>query len=239
MEKSLSIGKITVHFPDHNSKEFSIFEDLASLFNIETNYDAEQFLKKKIKENGITKKIDFDSEGDFVSIRTRNASLILDIAFLINELANISIDKVLKKEYKKILSAVKPPNKQKWGLGDIFLIPLEDGTNYFGQIVELIEGVFPICVVFNFNNSDMPSIGEIVSSEIIAALSISTSYLNDYTIKVILKSEPSVQIQKNIRRDPIRRTQYSGSTLFDFCNDFKKKSTKFYSFTENLEYVIR
>ncbi|MDR7002924.1 hypothetical protein [Neobacillus niacini] len=134
MESSLSIGKITVQFPDHSSKEFFIFEDLASLFNFETSYEAEKFIKKRLKDNGITKKVDFDSESDFVSIRTRNADVILEIAILINEIASSPIDKDAIKDFKKLLLAAKPPKKQKWGIGDIFSIPLSDQTFFLDKL---------------------------------------------------------------------------------------------------------
>jgi hypothetical protein len=57
MESSLLVGKITINFPDYSSKEFFIFEDLAELYNFETNYEAEKYIYKKLKENGITKKV--------------------------------------------------------------------------------------------------------------------------------------------------------------------------------------
>jgi hypothetical protein len=115
---------------------------------------------------------------------------------------------------------------------------IEDGTFYFCQIVELIEGTFPICVVFNLNKGVKPTLQEIVSSEIIAAASISSFYLDDFTYKVILTTEPLVKIQEKIRRDPIRRTQYHVSIFIEFCTDYRKKSTKSYSITDNLQYVI-
>ncbi|MFB3164606.1 Imm26 family immunity protein [Neobacillus sp. 179-J 1A1 HS] len=237
MESSLLVGKIAINFPDYSSKEFFIFEDLAELFNFETNYEAEKYIKKKLKENG-TKKVSIDSESDFVSIQTKSHSLILDIAILINELANVSLDKETIRDLKNTLISVKPPKKQKWRLGDIFTIPIEDGTFYFGQIVELIEGTFPICVVFNLNKSVTPTLQELVSSEIIAAASISSFYLDDFTYKVIITTEPLFQIQEKIRRDPIRRTQYHDSIFIEFCTDYRKKSPKFYSITDNLQYVM-
>ncbi|MDF2035684.1 hypothetical protein P2R12_01640 [Cytobacillus oceanisediminis] len=238
MESSLLVGKITINFPDYSSKEFFIFEDLAELFNFETNYDAERYLKKKLKDKGITKKVSIDSESDFVSIRTKSHSLILDIAILINEIANVSLDKETIRDLKNTLISVKPPKKQDWGLGDIFSIPIEDGTKYFGQIVELIEDTFPICVVFNLNKSGLPTLQELVSSQIIAAASISSFYLDDFTYKVILTAEPLVQIQEKIRRDPIRRIQCQDSIFIEFCTDYRKKSPKSYSITYNLQYVM-
>jgi hypothetical protein len=163
--------------------------------------------------------------------------LILDIAILINEIANVSFDRETIRDLKYTLISVKPPKKQKWRLGDIFTIPIEDGTFYFGQIVELIEGTFPICVVFNLNKSGTPTLQELVSSKIIAAASISSFYLDDFTYKVIITTGPLIQIQEKIRRDPIRRTQYHDSIFIEFCTDDRKKSSKFYSIKDNLQNV--
>ena len=239
MESSFLVGKVNIHLPDYSSKEFYIFEDLAVLFNFETNYEAKNYINEKLKENGITKKVSIDSESDFVSIRTKSHRLILDIAILINEIANVSLDKKSIKDLESMLTSVKPPKKQKWKLGDIFTITIEDGTFFFGQIVDLIEGISPICVVFDLNKSESPTLQEIVSSEIIAAASISSFYLNDYTYKVIITTEPLVKIQEIIRHDPIRRTQYHDSIFIEFCTDFKKKSPKFYSIKDNLQYVLK
>jgi hypothetical protein len=183
MESSLSIGKITVHFPDHSSKEFFIFEDLASLFNFETNYEAEKFIKKKMKDNGITKKVDFDSESDLVSIRTRNPDVILEIAILINEIASSPIDKDAIKDFKNLLLAIKPPKKQKWGIGDIFSIPLSDQTYYFGQIVGKIEGLTPICIILNLNKKGLPEVAELNSSDTLGALSFIPDRMDNFIMQ--------------------------------------------------------
>jgi hypothetical protein len=239
MEKSLSIGKIAVHFPDHSSKEFCIFDDLASLFNLETNYDAEKFLKKKIRENGITKNIDFDSESDFVSLRTRNASLILEVAILINELANISIDKESKEVFKKILFAFKPSKKQIWEIGDIFSIPLSDQTYYFGQIIGKIGGLWPICIILNKNKNVLPDKEELTSADIVGALSFIPDRLDNFTFKVVNNLPVLRQVDEKVKRNPILYSQYTSNCIIDFCEEFKNRGTssKYWGFIDNKNYL--
>ncbi|XCS12081.1 hypothetical protein GBG21_04645 [Aeribacillus pallidus] len=43
LENYLQVGLVKIFLPDHNSKEFFIFEDLATLLDIESNLEAEFF----------------------------------------------------------------------------------------------------------------------------------------------------------------------------------------------------
>lgn len=47
---TLQIGKIRMFIPDFSSKEYIIFEDLAGLLDLETNYDAMVFIRNQVKE---------------------------------------------------------------------------------------------------------------------------------------------------------------------------------------------
>jgi len=240
LENYLQVGLVKIFLPDHNSKEFFIFEDLATLLDIESNFEAEFFLKKKIKESGIKGKITLDSESDYVSLRTKNASLILSVALLINNLKKYSIEEEVITEYNKFLTSWKTPKKQKWGIGDIFSIPLSDGTYYFGQIVELVEGLTPICILFDVNKNTLPEYTELAKAEILTALSFIPDKLNDYSFKVINNLPLFAKIKENIRRDPVRNIQHSSITLVYYCEDikFNKGSYKFESITSNREFVI-
>ena len=46
---TLQIGKIRMFIPDFSSKEYIIFEDLAGLLDLETNYDAMVLYEIKLK----------------------------------------------------------------------------------------------------------------------------------------------------------------------------------------------
>ena len=47
---TLQIGKIRMFIPDFSSKEYIIFEDLAGLLDLETNYDAMVLYEIKLKK---------------------------------------------------------------------------------------------------------------------------------------------------------------------------------------------
>ena len=47
---TLQVGKIRMFIPDFSSKEYIIFEDLAGLLDLETNYDAMVFIRNQVKE---------------------------------------------------------------------------------------------------------------------------------------------------------------------------------------------
>ena len=47
---TLQVGKIRMFIPDFSSKEYIIFEDLAGLLDLETNYDAMVLYEIKLKK---------------------------------------------------------------------------------------------------------------------------------------------------------------------------------------------
>ena len=47
---TLQIGRIRMFIPDFSSKEYIIFEDLAGLLDLETNYDAMVLYEIKLKK---------------------------------------------------------------------------------------------------------------------------------------------------------------------------------------------
>jgi hypothetical protein len=240
MESFLSIGKIIVNLPDHSSKEFFIFEDLATLFNLESNYKAKSFIKKKIKEHGKKKKLDIDSETDFVSIRTKNARAILETAILINEIANEPINMDLIKEVEKKLMAFKPQRKQQWVIGDVFSIPLSDKTFYFGQIIAL-NGSTPACIILNLNKNIniLVEDTELTLANVLGALSFIPDRIDNFTFKVI-KNLPLIrQADEKVKRNPIKDSQYSSVGIINFCEEIKSRgaSSTYWGFIDNKNYL--
>ncbi|QGS69154.1 hypothetical protein CV093_14825 [Oceanobacillus sp. 143] len=80
--------------PDASTSYFLIDNDLAELFKLETNNEAIKLLRKTVREKiepYLYKRIGFDYESSAVIIRTTNAELILEIAIVINELANANL----------------------------------------------------------------------------------------------------------------------------------------------------
>lgn len=240
LNMSLNVGIVDILLPSYGMREFGIFEDLAELFKLETNYEAERLLKQRIKEKGIQGKVDFDSESDYVSIASKKGQIILEVAIVINELANQIIEKELVLEFMRYIDNWKMPKKQIWGVGDIFSIPISDGTFYFAQIIDLVEGVTPIIVIFDSNLDRIPDKGTIEEAKILAVLSIVSDKLDDFFFKVVMNTHPLAEIPAFIRRDPIRNIQHSGQTIIEFCQAImdNEKLDKFDEFLGNVEYLL-
>ncbi|MDC2867245.1 Imm26 family immunity protein [Bacillus sp. BP-3] len=224
LDHTLQIGKINISVPDYSSNQYVIFEDLAEFFCLETNYDAMIFIRNRVKEAGIKGKVGFDSESDYVEIYSANGKIVLQIAVLLNELMEENFVLENQKEYEQFIASWKRPRKQKWRVGDIFSISLPNKTYFFGQIVELMEGISPICVIFDLNCKHVPSKEEIKKSEVITALMFNGMEFDNYTFKVLFNMDIMGEVEENTRRDPVRNVTWHVSSLIEFCIDYKSSN---------------
>ncbi|MCR8848377.1 immunity 26/phosphotriesterase HocA family protein [Rossellomorea sp. SC111] len=224
MEMTCKLGKIEILLPDASTSYFFIDDDLAELFNLKTNNEALKLLRKTIREKvepNIYKRIGFDYESSAVIIRTTNAEFILEIALIINEIAKVSLAEQEIGIVKNQLLSHKRPKKQKWEVGDIFQIPLENGTHAFGQIVWK-DYTHPVCGLFDINKTEIPSLVEIMSYPFISILSLTPNSLDNHRWKVL--GNTNVRIQKEDvpkefnGTDCIGARSFSSGTLEDLAN---------------------
>ena len=106
--------------PDFSSKEYIIFEDLAGLLDLETNYDAMVLYEIKLKK-GIKGKVRFDSESDCVEIYSTNGKTMLQVAILVNKLIDEEFTFENKREYEQFIGSWKRPKSKNGKLGMYFL----------------------------------------------------------------------------------------------------------------------
>ncbi|MGG3890690.1 Imm26 family immunity protein [Metabacillus fastidiosus] len=236
---SLKVGKVDILLSNYGDKEFTIFENLANLFRLDTNFDAEVYLKGKIRDKGIKGKIIFDSESDYVSISSKKGETILKVATLINELSNNMLDEELLLYFEKFIMNWKTPKKQKWGKGDIFSIPLTDGSYYFAQVIDLIEDITPVIVIFNVNTDKVPTEETLKKANPLTVLSLIPDKLDNFLFRVVKNMTPLFNIPSKIRRDPIRNIQYSSQTIIEYCEAIKTKNQldSFAEFNSNVTYL--
>jgi len=80
------VGEITIHRPAGEVKQWFIYEDLTEDLGVETNYGAEQLVRRTLKKVApeLLRRIDFDSEGDGVSILAEGEADIRAVAQIIN-----------------------------------------------------------------------------------------------------------------------------------------------------------
>ncbi|WP_066073431.1 Imm26 family immunity protein [Neobacillus soli] len=220
METTCNLGEIEILLPDASNSYFFIDEDLAELFKLETNNEALKLLRKTAREKmdpNIYKHIGFDYESSAVIIRTTNAALILEIVLVINELANVNLTADEINVTKNQLLSHKRPKKQKWKVGDIFQIPLEDGTYAFGQIVWK-NYTQPVCGLFDINKKVVPTLEEIIDNPFISILTLTTTSIDNHSWKVI--GNMNVEIQKDEVPKSIDNESFSSGLLQDLANAF-------------------
>ena len=118
---TLQIGKIRMFIPDSSSKEYIIFEDLAELLDLETNYDAMVFIRNQVKGAGIKGKVRFDSESDCVEIYSTSGKTLLQVAILVNELIDEAFTFANQREYEQFIGSWKRPKSKNGKLEMYFL----------------------------------------------------------------------------------------------------------------------
>lgn len=147
------IGPIKVNFPDENENSFSIFEDCADFFGQEFQSDAYKLLKSRLKDT--KPKPSMDYEGDYLHISSANVDTIISTIEAIIELSNsdnqtkfprLDIDD-LKKEFT--IAKINRPKPKSWNTGDVFFVPLCDGSFTFGQVLNKNQCT---CVVYEFRS---------------------------------------------------------------------------------------
>jgi hypothetical protein len=82
------VGRITIQRPGGGLTEWSIFESLAGLLNVSTNYAAESLIKREVKKRNpdLTKRLHWDTEGGAVGISADAEADIRAVAEIINQI---------------------------------------------------------------------------------------------------------------------------------------------------------
>lgn len=222
METTYKLGEIEILLPDASTSYFFIDEDLAELFKLETNNEAVKLLRKTVREKmepDLYKRIGFDYESSAVIIRTTNAELILEIASIINERANVNLSEKEISIAKNQLLSHKRLKKQKWKVGDIFQIPLENSTYAFGQVV-WTSYTHPVCGLFDINKTDIPTLEEIISNPFISILSLTPNSLDNHSWKVLGNMNVRVQKKDVPKKFNGTATDFTSGILEELANAF-------------------
>jgi len=110
MKTTCRLGEIKIQLADQTTSYFFIFENLAELFKLEKNSEAVKLIRKTAREKlepYYYKRINFDYNSSVVSICTTNAELILVIARIINNLANVILsEEEISLTHKQLTGAV-------------------------------------------------------------------------------------------------------------------------------------
>jgi len=82
------VGRITIQRPGEGLEVWSIFESLAELLRVSTNYAAESLIKREVKKRNpdLAKRLDWDTEGGAVGISADAEADIRSVAEIINHI---------------------------------------------------------------------------------------------------------------------------------------------------------
>lgn len=196
-DSKLKLGPVVIHLPDATLKYFYINADLAELFGLEYSDEVPKKFNAALKAlpTGRRPKLNIDFEGDNTSIKSPKAEMILEAALLINDLSIASFKKVISSkevdQAKKALAAWKRPKKQNWKVGDVFSIPLSDGSYGFGQILDEQYKIGISCALFELKSPTMDKpVKEICGTKVISVLHTTANLLNNFHWRVFGNFNP-------------------------------------------------
>ncbi|NGY03668.1 Imm26 family immunity protein [Solimonas terrae] len=100
--------------------------------------------------------------------------------------------------------------KQKWGVGDVFEVPLRDGSAAIGQVIALEPGAMkcPICAFYAEKWRDDVS-PKLIESDLIAVLFVTPDLL-DSGVWTIVGSRLAIKPDRFVALDELRRSNFVG-----------------------------
>lgn len=211
----------TIQLPDESSAVFSIFEDLADFFGTEYQSEAYKLLKSKLKTLDLKPKPNLDFESDFTIVDSKNADTIFEVAKTIHHLTvpekkqQLS-DTELETIYLQLKKWKRPP-RQKWKIGDIFSIPLLDGTFSFGQIVGThLTSKSPILALFEIKQEQsIITDDKLIKARVLSVWNSDDEYIANHKCKILFNQEPLTN-PKNVKN----KNQSGGPNIHELANVF-------------------
>lgn len=220
MEKIL-LGAVTINFPDETISYFYISQDFVSVLNAETNFNALKDIRSILRnrlEARVYKRLDFDSESDSVVITTSKGELILKVAILINQLANIEISNQEVEKAKSLINTYKRPKKQKWKEGTVFTVPMKNNSFVLAQVLEKINSFTAFCAFYNNSYTELPNVHDELSRlKPSLLITIFTDNLDNHVYKVIDHFSPIAVVPDNETTEVIRLSYFYSSILIEFA----------------------
>jgi hypothetical protein len=185
----------TIQLPNESAAVFSIFEDLADFFGTEYQSEAFDLLKSKLKTLELKPKPNLDYESGFTQIDSKNADIIFEVAKTIHSL---SVAKKKNEFSKSELDTIygqlkkwKRPPRQKWKIGDVFSIPLLDGTFSFGQIVGThLTSKSPILALFEIKQEqNIIATDKLIEAKVLSVWNSDDENIANHKYKVLYNEE--------------------------------------------------
>jgi hypothetical protein len=219
MDKEIKFGNFDISLPDEVSSMFGIFENLTGFLGVEYQSDAVAKLQIELKKANLKPKPNIDFESDYTQIESKSADTIFNVAKIINNISEVDCRVDFKKEELddifKRLKAWKRPQRQKWEIGDILSVPMQNGSFAFGQIVGThLTKTSPILALFDLvkNNTEI-SAEELKKAKAISVYNSDEDEIKNHFFTVLFNYELLVSPEK-VRN----KGGYEGADLSTLAN---------------------
>lgn len=125
-ETSVQCGPLTVHLPDASEPTFWLMHDLAGLFELATNAEAERRLERALRAARV-RGADVDAEADFVFVHARTADAMGEVLEVLRSLADpapftseeLAATNVLMRAWRR-------PSPTSFEVAEVFAVPLAE-----------------------------------------------------------------------------------------------------------------
>lgn len=188
MAESIELGFLTIDLPTASDARFHVMHDLAGAFGLEFNADAVERLRAAWKAGGRRGRLGIDHEADFVFVDA-GRDAILEAAVLIHELAGKPLPPAEVELARAALARRRRPKAKPWRVGDLFALPLGDGTFGFGQVL----GDWPSCSLVELRAPSPAATPEaVLAARRLAILHVQRRSLDDGRWIVVGHASPAV-----------------------------------------------
>ncbi|RZK57634.1 MAG: hypothetical protein EOO91_09790 [Pedobacter sp.] len=190
MQNYIDLKEFKVYLPDGDRRSFYIYGDLRNLLGTKNNFSCIKKLKESLQELDFKPQPKFTFTELHAGIQSKDALIIF---LTIEKLMSLSVDKSktlnineMTSLKEKLLNWVAP-KPQKWKMGDIFSLELEDESFAFGQII----GPHPTVALFDYKK-DLAEISysELLDKKILSIIHTTTINLNNWSWKVLDNYSP-------------------------------------------------
>lgn len=222
METVLDINPLKLYLPDGDRRSFLIRGDLKPITKVTWQGDAVKKVRKIIKELNLKPQPRITYEESYTAIQSNSPDVTISILRKLIELINSSnTGAITKEKVENIVENIRSwiiPKRQKWRVGDVFSLKVQDNSFVFGQVI----GEYPTIALFDIKKSEESIIdSELEKSDLITILHCTPDKLNNSTWKILA----NLKLLGNKDSGPtgadklrIGHKSFSSSVLDSICN---------------------
>lgn len=222
MENIVELDFLKIYLPDGDRKTFLLYGDFRKLAEAKYQADAVKKIKNSLRGLNFKSQPAIYHEENAAGIRTKDPQIFVQVIQQLRQSFAVPLDAAFNEDhwnefYQKLL-AWKAPKRQKWKLGDIFSIELQDHSFAFGQVV----GSYPTVALFDLKSaSNQLLLSELTNKKIITIIHVTATALNNHTWKIVGHLPPVADEDAGPEGSSqlhIGHSSYSSNVLEAVCN---------------------